>query len=100
MGAVELHIPEGVQVNQDADSLIDQLMIAENAQLLQNAQQVIDRCRARIQQSLQPIDQILELLLPLCQKRNTIVDQTPDAVNCLQKKTNINLLDPLNIDEV
>ena len=81
VGAVELHIPEGVQVNQDAGLLIDQMMIAENAQLLQNAQQVIDSCCERIQQSLQPIDQILELLLPLCQKRQTIKEQTAGAVN-------------------
>ena len=53
---------------------------------------VIDGCRARIQQSLQPIDQILDLLLLLCQKRDTIDEQTAGAVNCLLP-TNQNLLD-------
>ena len=100
-GAVELHIPEEeegeeeVQVIQNEDLPIDQGLSYENdqemveagpdpeadAQHLQNAQLVIDGCRARIQQSLQPIDQILDLLIPLCQKRQTIKDQTPGAVN-------------------
>ena len=59
-----------------------------DAQHLQNAQQVIDGCRERIQQSLQPIDQILEHLLTLYQMRDNIEKQTEGAFDFWLDKSN------------